>query len=155
MSASDCVVRFRLGIHQCGLPLDAVERVVPAMELTPLPNAPAIVRGVFNLAGRIIPAFSIRSRFGLPERELAISDHFIVARSRGLTMAIVVDDTLGLAPSDPAGVVSVPSILPGLPLVRGVLRHPDGLILIHDLGDFLSLAEARQLEAAMGAASHP
>lgn len=149
MSGSNGIVRFTLDAHQCGVWLDAVERVLPAMELMPLPHAPAIVLGVFNLAGRIIPTFNLRRRFGLPERELAVTDHFIVARARGLTVALVVDDTPGLAACDPATLTQAKSILPGLPLVQGVLRHAEGLILIHDLGDFLSLEEAKQLDAAL------
>ena len=149
------IVCFTLDTHLCGVWLDVVERVLPAMELVPLPNAPAIVIGVFNLEGRIIPAFDLRRRFGLPERELAVTDHFIVARARGLSVAIVVDDNHGLVPCDPEHLTNVDSILPGLPLVRGVLRHADALILVHDLGDFLSLEDARQLDVALQGSLHP
>lgn len=155
MRGHKSILCFTLDTHLCGVWLDVVERVLPAMELVPLPSAPAIAIGVFNLEGRIIPAFDLRRRFGLPERELAVTDQFIVARTRGLTVAIVVDDSHGLVPCDPERLTNADSILPGLPLVRGVLRHGDALILVHDLGDFLSLEDARQLDVALQGVWHP
>ena len=41
-------VQFSLDAGRYALSLDVVERVVPALELTVLPNAPDIVLGVFN-----------------------------------------------------------------------------------------------------------
>lgn len=72
-------VVFSLDTRLYAISLSAVRRVVQAVELTPLPNAPPIVKGVINLGGLIIPVVNIRRRFRLPERELELSDQFIVA----------------------------------------------------------------------------
>lgn len=152
MSPVDRYVLFSLDAGRFALDLDVVERVVPALEVTPLPNAPDIVLGVFNLQGRIIPVMNTRRRLGRPEREMAISDHLIVAKAAGRSVALLVDDTTGMIERASHEIVRADAILPDLPQVSGVIRFPDGIVLIHDLGRFLSLEEARKLDAVMAEA---
>ncbi len=74
------MIGFWLDGHRFGLELSAVERVVRMVEITPLPNAPAIVMGAINVEGRIIPVVDIRARLGLPQRAVRPSDALILAR---------------------------------------------------------------------------
>ena len=143
------IVVFSLDEGRYGLDLEATERVLPALEVTPLPRAPAIVLGVINLHGRIIPVVDVRRRFGLPERSLSPQDRFVVTRAGGRTLALVVDAVAGVSHLQPADVVSAESVLGRLPHVAGVARLPDGLVLLHDLATFLALDEALALERAL------
>ena len=70
MSEPAQLVVFRLNGQRYALPLAAVERIVCAVEVTPLPGAPPVVLGVINVAGCVLPVFNIRRRFLLPEREV-------------------------------------------------------------------------------------
>lgn len=151
-NAPDRFVQFSLDAGRYALSLDVVERVVPAMELTPLPNAPDIVLGVFNLRGRIVPVMNTRRRFDLQEREIQVSDHFIVAKVSGRTVALVADCTWGIIEQAPDEIINTDAFLPELPYVRGAIRLQDGIVLIHDLAQFLSLDEARRLDSVMAAA---
>lgn len=153
MSSVVRYVLFSLDTGRFALALEAVERVVPALEITPLPGAPAIVLGVFNLQGRIIPVMNTRGRLGRPQREMALSDHLIVAKAAGRTVALWVDDVAGMMERAAQEVVPADAILPDLPQVTGVLRLSDGIVVIHDLERFLSGEEARTLDAVLGAAA--
>lgn len=133
------------------LQLAVVERVVQAAELSPLPGAPEIVLGLLNLQGRVIPAFDLRRRFGLPARAMVPGDHIVVARARRRTVALLADAVAGVSACTEAERIDARDILPGLTLVAGVVRRDDGLLLVHDLESFLSLDEAAQLDAAMAA----
>ena len=62
-TAPDQIVVFALDEPRYALPLSAVERVVRAVEITPLPKAPEIVLGVINMQGQVVPAVDIRKRF--------------------------------------------------------------------------------------------
>jgi purine-binding chemotaxis protein CheW len=143
------LVVFRLDRERYALPLTGVERIVRAVEVTLLPKAPAIVDGVIDLAGQVIPVLNMRRRFGLPERELHPDDHFIIARAGSRTVALVIDDAQGVVELPRGAIVKVESIAPQLQHVRGVIQLPDGLVLIQDLEQFLSLDEARALDTAM------
>ncbi len=143
------LVVFRLDGQRYALPLGAVERIVRAVELTPLPNAPAIVLGVIDMAGRILPVLNLRRRFGLPEREVGPADQFLIARTERRTVALVVDETQGVTANPQAAIIGSGRIVPGLGHIQGVAKLEDGLVLIYDLDKFLSLDEERDLARAM------
>jgi len=149
MSRSNHYVVFSLDEQSFALRLSAVERVIRAVEVTPLPNVPEAVLGVFNMQGQIIPAFNTRKRFGLPEREMSLSDQLIVARARTRRVALVVDAVSGINESEEQEVVTAEKIFPGMEHIEGVVKLADSLILIHDLDKFLSLDEEKALDAEM------
>jgi len=142
---------FSLDEARYAVRLPAVERVVRAVEVTPLPGAPEIVLGIVNVGGRIIPVADVRKRFGLPERPVDPADQFIIARTPARTVALAVDATHGVATIPEASVAQAGSIVAGLGYLSGVAKLPEGLVLIHDLGSFLSLPEEQALEEALRA----
>ena len=156
LDMSQCVV-FTLDERLYAVHLSAVSRVVHAVEITPLPKAPPIVIGVINLGGRIIPVVNIRRRFRLPERELELSDQFIVAAAPkhdahedgGRFLALAVDAVVGVRDLSAQDTTAAETILPGLEHLEGVAKTNEGLVLIHDLGTFLSLEEERALGAIL------
>lgn len=133
------------------LRLSFVERVVRAVDVAPLPDAPDIVFGVVNVAGRIVPAVNMRKRFRLPEREIALTDQLVIARTRQRLVALVTDAVSGIFEYAEADIVAAETILPGLEYIDGVVKLSDGLILIHNLDRFLSLEEAASIDRAMAA----
>jgi purine-binding chemotaxis protein CheW len=143
------LVVFRLGEQRYALPLVVVERVVRAAEVTSLPKSPAIVLGVIDVEGRVLPVLNVRRRFCLPERQISPADQFLIARTARRTVVLVVDEAQSIIERSPTEVVGEAQIVPGLDQIQGVVRLDDGLVLIHDLEKFLSLDEARVLDAAM------
>lgn len=131
------------------LPVSAVWRVVYAVEVTPLPSAPKIVLGVINVEGRIVPVINIRKRFALPEKEIGLDSHLIIARTAKRSVALVTDSVSGVVDISPDAVVGSSSILPHVPHVEGIAKLPDGMVIIHDLDTFLSLEEDSALDDAM------
>jgi purine-binding chemotaxis protein CheW len=131
------------------LPLPVVERIVWVVEETPLPKAPEIVRGVVDVQGRIMPVVNIRRRFGLPERDINLSDQLIIAHTSKRRVALVVDAVPDVVEPSEHELMAVEKILPGLKYVEGVVKLKDGLILIHNLDQFLSLEEETALDQAL------
>ncbi|HLA33500.1 MAG TPA: chemotaxis protein CheW [Rhodocyclaceae bacterium] len=145
------MVIFVLDQQRFALPLDCVERAVRMVEVTPLPQAPAIVCGVVNVQGRIVPVINLRRRFGLAERKTVLSDQLLIARSTRRTLAMSVDAVSGVA--ECSDCVAGAAIVPGIGYVKGIVKLADGLVLIHDLDTFLALDEAQSLEQALVAAT--
>lgn len=143
------LVALCLDDHRYALHLPSVERVVRMVEVTPLPDAPAIVAGVVNIGGRITPAINLRRRFGLPERELALSDQLIVARTPRRGVALIVDAVADVIECSEQEISTADAIVPGMRYLEGIAKLKDGMILIHDLDLLLSLEEDRALDAAM------
>ena len=149
MSFLQTLVVFSLEGGRYALSLSAVQGAVRAVEDTPLPKAPAIVLGVINVHGQIVPVLNIRRRFGLPEREIALSDHFLLARTSRRPVALAVDNVTGVLTRPIEAIIAAETILPEMEYVRGVVKLEDGLIFIHDLDTFLSLEEESALEEAL------
>ena len=142
------LVVFRLDQRRYALPLAVVERVVRAVDVTPLPKAPTIVLGAINVHGRVLPVLDVRRRFRLPTREIRPADWFLVADTARHTVVLVIDDSEGVIERPHADIVVSTQIVPGLDDFPGVVID-DGLVLIHDLERFLSLEEARALDEAI------
>ena len=140
---------FVLDELRCALPLAAVDRVVRAVEITSLPKAPEIIRGVINLQGQIIPVVDVRRRFGLPARKLSLEDRFIIASASRRLVALVADSVTGVREHDGRQASETGQTLSFAPYLKGVAKLPDGLVLIYDLDLFLSLDEQKGLDAAL------
>ena len=142
---------FVLDRQRYALDLSSVEKVVRAVEVTPLPKAPDIVCGVINIQGRVVPVFNIRKRFGLPEREIALSDHIIIASTSRRTVSLVVDQVEGTMDQSGRERILPGKILPAMEYLEGVVKLEDGMVFIHDLDRFLSLEEEKALDDAIRA----
>jgi len=127
------------------LRLETVERVVPAADLTPLPGAPAVVLGLLDFEGRIVPVVDIRARFRLPVREMGVEDFIIIAKTSRKTLGIL-GEVINVAEAD---IDRGTGVLLGSEYIEGVLRLDEGLVLIHDLESFLSLEEEKSIAGAM------
>lgn len=151
MKESDSLVVLVLDDQRYALPLHAVDRVVRMVAITPLPKAPDIVLGVVNVQGRVIPVFNMRRRFCLPEREIALSDQLVVARTMRRPVALVADAVPDVIAYPAQSLVSPEEVLPSIEYVEGVIKLADGLIFIHDLDKFLSPDEESFLGRALEA----
>ena len=104
---------------------------------------------MINVEGCITPVVDIRKRFSLPARELALNDQLIVARTRKRKVALVVNTVTEVVALPTEEVVMGETILAPLDYVTGIVKRPDGLVLIPDLDMFLSLEEEQLLHSAL------
>jgi purine-binding chemotaxis protein CheW len=144
------LLTFELSARRLALRLEQLETIVRAVAITALPHAPAFIEGIINLRGRIVPVIDLRRRFGLPSQPLALDQSFIVTRS-GRTLALRVDrvhDVIAV-PSD--AIEAAELVLPGARHAAGVVRLPDGVIVIQDLEALLSSEEEARLVDALAA----
>ncbi|MCJ7523801.1 MAG: chemotaxis protein CheW [Candidatus Aminicenantes bacterium] len=148
-SGRDRIVVFALDEPHYALLLSSVERVVRAVEITPLPKAPKIVLGIINAQGRIIPVIDVRQRFRLPAREMKLDNRFIIASTSRRLVALMVDSVAGVRELADGQMVNVEQSLPFAEYLKGVAKLEDNLVLIHDLDQFLSLDEEKALDAAL------
>lgn len=146
---------FELSPARFAVRAGAVREVLRAVAVSPVPNAPAVVTGVFNLRGRMVPVLDIRSRFSLAARAISPADHFVVAEASGRTVCLHVDRALGLSPLTDQDIDSAREVIAGVSHITGFARDSEGVILIHDLDTFLSRDEIVALDALDLSATQP
>lgn len=149
MKTTRSLVVFTLDGQRYALALSRVEQVVRVVAVTPLPKAPAIVLGIVNYGGAVIPVLNVRERFNHHRRDIRLTDHLIIAGTGKRTVALLVDETNGVVADLPGDFASAGDILPGIELVEGAVKLEDGLILIHDLERLLSLEEETEIDSAL------
>jgi purine-binding chemotaxis protein CheW len=143
------ILVFDIGGQRYGLPAKDVLELLRAVAIVPLPQAPAIVEGIINLRGSLVPVLDIRSRFRLPAKPLEPSDHLVVALAGDRRVALRVDRALDLVRVHGDDIEDARGVVPGVEYVSWVAKQPNELVLIHDLRTFLSRAEGAALERSL------
>jgi purine-binding chemotaxis protein CheW len=142
------LLSFSLGELRLALPAAVVREVTRAVAITPLPRAPAIVEGVINVRGQLVPALDLRQRFELPPNPINLQQHVIIANADSRLVALRVDRVLDFATVHDEDIEAATRVVPGAEYAEGIAKLSDGLLVIHDLARFLSLEEGGQLDAA-------
>jgi purine-binding chemotaxis protein CheW len=153
-SSTETWVLFLVDDQRYGLPLWEVERIVRAVEVKPLPEAPAHIRGIINVQGRVLPVVDLRVRFGQPTRDIQPEDHFIIANAPTTAVVLPVDVVLGTIEAtrtaDADDPTQTPCMRKVMALDLGVVYAPEPeRVLFADLSptdsDFAALLAELQL----------
>jgi purine-binding chemotaxis protein CheW len=108
------VLSFRLGSEEYGISILAVQEIRGHEAVTRIANAPAFLKGVINLRGRIVPIVDMRLRFNLGE-----------ARYDGFTVVIILNigqHVIGMVVDSVSDVVTLApeQVRPAPPLAGGL-----------------------------------
>lgn len=133
---------------RCALPLAAVDEILPAARVEPVPAAPSAVLGVLSVRGEPVAVVDVAVLLGRDGGPLCPSDCFVVLEGTDPTVAVRVR-----AAHD---IVEVPvRSLPadgwrggGLDAL-GVALVADGLLVLHDPRTFVAAADHRELRRAL------
>ena len=142
------VIIFRIDDQSYAIPLSDVDRIIRAVEITPLPKAPETVSGVVDYHGKLVPVLSIRKRLNLTQRDISPNDRFILAKTGKRLVLLIADEVDGLTEINADRIIPAKNIVKG-PAIEGIIRGDDGIIYIYDLNTFFTLGEEEMLETAI------
>ena len=140
---------FTIDHQRFAIPAAQAREVVRAVAVTPLPEAPAVVAGVINVRGTVVPVIDFRKRFDLPDTPLEISDFFVLAWTNRRDVALRVSSVEGLRDVAADDIEDATRVARGVERIVGIARLPEGLVLIHDLERLLDATESEQLDTAL------
>jgi len=146
MTRTDQIVIFTLNEQRYGIPLGVVERVVRMVEITSVPTSPEFIHGVINVQGKILPVLDLRRRFGLPERSIELSDQLIIINCAAHSFAVMTDTACEVREYSEQMQTETSEIIPDLPYLSGVIKLPDGLILLQNPEKLLSPGETGSID---------
>jgi purine-binding chemotaxis protein CheW len=69
---------FAIAEEEYGLEILKVREIIGYMDITPVPQTPAYVKGVINLRGQVIPVIDLRSKLGMQQAEVTEETCIIV-----------------------------------------------------------------------------
>ena len=143
------ILVVEVGAFRYGIALKDTHELFHAPSVVPLPRAPAIIEGVIDVRGKVVPVLDIRKRFGLADKAPHPSDHIVLAQADTRTIALRVDRALSIARLNLGDIDDARDITPATGFVAGVAKLPDGLVLIYDLKAFMDESEALELADAL------
>jgi len=134
MSEQKQYCTFYLDNHMFGVKVEQVQEVFRYQEMTKVPLAPPVVRGLINLRGQIITAMDMRQRLGmepLPEGKLPMN---VVVRTKDGVVSLLVDEIADVLEVSEDVHERPPETIPDevRQLVLGVYKLSDKLLLILD-----------------------
>lgn len=141
---SDLVV-FAVEGWRLALPQAGVRELVRAVAVSPLPGAPDGVDGVIDVRGEVLPVYDLAGRLGVPARPVTASDHMLICDTGARGVVVVRADRVLEIRSTEAQLQGTSAA----PMVAGVMALPDGVVVLCDLGAFLSEPDAARLAEAM------
>jgi len=109
-----------------------VQEVLRYQQMTPVPLAPPVVKGLINLRGQIVPALDLRCRLGLPERPQGVLPQNVVARTDDGAVSMLVDE-IGDVKEVSAELYEPPpeNVPEGVrEMIRGVYKLPERLLMV-------------------------
>ncbi len=125
-----------------GIDVRRVQEVLRSQDVTPVPQAPAVIAGLINLRGQIVPAVDMRRRLGLADRPAQTQSMNMVIRSEEGAASLLVDEIGDVLDVDGAAFEPIPDNLAPeqRELIRGVCKLRDRLLLVLDAERALELA---------------
>lgn len=137
--SSESYVLFVLAGATYALPSRQIQQLELVGEPTPVPNAPAHVDGVVSVRGQVIPAVSLRARFGFPRVPHDVRSRLIVVRTQGRTVGLIVDSAREFASIAPDTIKPLPEGIGGMSgrYLRGIAQQGDRLLLVVDVRELL------------------
>src|ERR671917_2593191 len=100
-------ILFELAGTTYGVRSRFVQQVEMIEHITPVPNAPPAVEGVVLARGQVIPALSLRARFGFPKIPHDLRARLVVVGNAGRTIGLIVDTAREFV-RIPAGAIEPP-----------------------------------------------
>ncbi|HEX2224531.1 MAG TPA: chemotaxis protein CheW [Thermoanaerobaculia bacterium] len=137
-------VSFELAGETYALPVTRVEEVLRIGAITRVPHAPAPIRGITNLRGRVLAVVDLRVRLGLPPAEPGPQSRILVVSSRDRSIGLLVDAARQVVRILPSAVQAAPSdvLTEQSDFLTGVYHHAEELVILLDVDQVLWIPDS-------------
>jgi purine-binding chemotaxis protein CheW len=135
MSNSRQLCTFHVDDLYLGVDVMEVQEVIRYQEMTAVPLAPDVVRGLINLRGQIVTALDLRRMLALPPlAEGGLPTNVVIRDGADEAVSLLVDQIGDVIDTDEADFEPVPPTLSGSAreLVLGAYKLPHALLLVLD-----------------------
>ncbi|MEW6276597.1 MAG: chemotaxis protein CheW [Bacillota bacterium] len=96
LSNNNQLVVFKVADQDYALPILETREIIRLVQITPLPDMPAYLKGVINLRGRIVPVVDLRLKLGLQAKEMTGEAKIIVVDHNNRYVGLIVDKVSGV-----------------------------------------------------------
>ena len=136
-------VLFELAGTTYGVRSRFVQQMEMIEHVTPVPNAPPAVEGVVLARGQVIPALSLRVRFGFGKIPYDLRARLMVVSTGGRTIGLIVDTAREFVRIPAAAVEPPPEAITGLSgkYLEGIATIEGRMVLVLNLEEVIDIGE--------------
>ncbi|VVB96958.1 CheW-like domain protein [uncultured archaeon] len=134
------LVVFNIGKEEFGVEIMRVQEIIRMTGITRIPQAPAYIRGIINLRGKIIVVLNLNEIMGMETKEQDENTRIIVANIDETVMGFIVDSVSEVIRLPEMNVEPAPAVIAskiGTEYVMGVGKMEDRLLILLDLDKIL------------------
>lgn len=134
MAKTEQFCTFCLQEQFFGVPVQQAQEIIRYQEMTSVPLAAAVIRGLINLRGQIVMAIDLRRRMGMPDRLESELPMNVVVRTEEGPISLLADRVGDVVEVDEETFERPPATLAGhlRPLIKGVHKLDSGLMHVLD-----------------------
>ena len=142
-------VLFELAGTTYGVRSRFVQQMEMIEHITPVPNAIPAVEGVVLARGQVIPALSLRVRFGFEKIPYDLRARLVVVSSAGRTIGLIVDTAREFVRINAASIEPPPEAITGLSgkYLEGIATIDGRMILVLDLKEVIDIGDMQAAAA--------
>lgn len=161
------LIVFHVADEEFSVRIGDIREIIRTGPITPIPDAPAFVKGLINVRGEIVATIDLKARFSLTHRhakgqrpegqgpegqEESPSKHVIVTEQGGTLFGLMVDEVTEVLRIPEADIKKAPELVTHLhrQYVSGVVALENRLIILIDLARVLSEEELERLMEVKG-----
>lgn len=148
MAAEHQYCTFTLDRYYFGIDVLKVQEIIRYQEMTRVPLAPPVVRGLINLRGQIVTAIDLRRRLDLPDRPNGQQPVNVVVQTDDGAVSLLVDEIGDVLEVPEKAFERPPETLQGTArdLIRGAYKLDGRLLLILDTARTVNLTNGRSAD---------
>jgi purine-binding chemotaxis protein CheW len=138
---------FFLDGHYFGIDVLKVQEIIRFQQMTRVPLAPAVVRGLINLRGQIVTGIDLRRRLGMKDRPADRLPVNVVVQTDDGAVSLLVDEIGDVVQVSEKQFEPPPETLRGnaRELVHGAYKLPERLLLILDTDRAVEMNSSRSI----------
>lgn len=109
MANYDKPVVFKVGNESYGVDINLVQSIENDINIVPVPNSVEYVKGIVNLRGEVIPLYSLKRKFNMPDDSSSRS--CVIISIGEIKIAIEVDEVVEISEVHPDMIMPMPIII--------------------------------------------
>ncbi len=145
------LVVFNIGKELYGVGIESVHEIVKVPDITEVPDAPAFLKGVINLRGKIVPVVDLRMRMKLDGKEKTKSSRVLITENDGRLVGLLVDAVSEVLKVNPEAVEAPPEMISsvGIEYITGVAKVEGNLIILLNLKKVFSVEDMKKVSTTV------
>lgn len=139
---------FMLGNETYGLEILKVREIIGMLDITPLPQTPAFVKGVINLRGKVIAVLDLRTKFGLEEKAYSNETCMIIVDLINKQIGLIVDSVRDVVNIPDSNIEKTPAfgVKVKIEFIKGLGKLGKTVAILLDIDKVLTSEELVAME---------